>query len=187
MIDGIRVSTSWNAVVKAWNQVTFNLNTCTRQDTIRPGAVVQVRGDTWPLTWDNGSVSLTNVNGDYWKGTATFVNGTAIQYKYFASDWESTDNVNFTVTKDTVLPLAYYNNGFTPPFTQYADSLDVWFRINMGSMPSFNPATDVIGVRGAPAPLDWGKFNRVKARRDNKVFLRCCQIPEIRRWNANPA
>ena len=178
VIDGIRVSTSWNGVVKSWNKVTFNLNTCTRQDTIRPGtAMVQVRGDTPPLTWGNDALNMTNIGGDYWIATATFVNGTAIQYKYFASDWESTNNVNFTITKDTVFPLAYYNNGFTPPYTP-SDSLDVWFRVNMGSQPSFNPATDVIGVRGAPATLDWGTSIVLKQEGTTKFFSGVVRFPK---------
>jgi hypothetical protein len=120
---------------------------------------------------------MTNVGGDYWTANATFVNGTAIQYKFFASDWESTNNVNFSVTKDSVLPLAYYNNGTTPPF-RVSDSIDVWFRINMGSQPSFNPATDVIGVRGTPAPLDWNNSIVLTREGTTKFFSGVVRFPQ---------
>lgn len=156
VLDGLRASKSWNYAVNAWNNVTFMLNTCTSPDTIRPGATVQVRGNTPPLTWDNNALNMTNVNGDYWSATATFVNGTALEFKYYVNTWDGGSNVLFTVTQDTVLPLSYFNQGTTAPFTQYPDSIDVWFRINMGSLPSFNPASDIIGVRGSRAPLDWG-------------------------------
>jgi len=156
-IGGIRVSTSWNAIASPWNKVTFNLNTCTSQDTIRPAtAKVQVRGDTYPLTWGDDALTMTNIGGDYWRATATFVNGTSLNYKYYVNTWANGDNTAFTVTKDTVFSLAYFNNGTTPPYTAYSDSIDVWFRINMGSLPSFTPGTDVVGVRGDRAPLDWG-------------------------------
>lgn len=153
VIDGIRVSTSWNAVVKTWNKVTFNLNTATDPDTIRPGAVVQVRGDTYPLTWDNGALNMTNVNGDYWTATATFINGTAIQYQYYVNNWSGASNTNLTVNSDTVLPVWYYLNGTTPPFTITTNKVNVFFRVNMGSSTAFIPGVDSVLLYGNTSPL----------------------------------
>ena len=127
-------------------RVTFWLNTSTVVDTIRPNSVVQVRGNTYPLTWDGGSVKLANAIGDYWSKTVTFRVGDALEYKYFVGDWESGGNKTITLTGDTSLPVAYYNNGFNPPYTP-TDSIDMWFRVNMGSRADFDPAMPV-GVRG---------------------------------------
>ncbi|MFH0990862.1 MAG: CBM20 domain-containing protein, partial [bacterium] len=147
---------SWVATAQTTYNVTIRLNTSTVKDTLRSNSVVQIRGNTTPLTWDDKSVGMTNQSGDYWTKTIAFLANTSLEYKFFIGDWEGGDNKKLTVTKDTVLPIAYYNNGYTVPFTTSTDSVDVWFRVNMGSDASFNPASDAVGIRGA-SPLDWGK------------------------------
>jgi hypothetical protein len=147
-IDGIRVAKTWNALVSPWYKVTFKMNTATSQDTIRPGsAVVQIRGNTAPLTWDGGSLNMTNVAGDYWTANALFISGTALQVQYFVNDWEGVGNTELTVLNDTIMPMHYYKNGLNPPY-RVSDSIDVWFRVNMGSRTDFDPAADQVAVRG---------------------------------------
>jgi len=136
--------------------VTFNMNTCMRLDTIGPGSMVQIRGNTAPLTWDNSSPLMTNVGGDYWTYTTLFDSGANLEVQFYATDWEGASNTSLTVTKDTVLPLYYYKHGFNnPPFTP-TDSVDVWFRMNMAGLLGFDPASQQVGVRGSLNPLQWG-------------------------------
>ncbi len=136
--------------------VTFKLNTSTRLDTIVPTSMVQIRGNTSPLTWGDDSPMMTNIGGDYWQVTHTFPAGTNLEAQYYATAWEDMPNTAFTVTKDTLLPLRYFKRGFNnPPFTP-TDSIDVWFRVNVGGVIGFNPATHQPGIRGNTAPFDWG-------------------------------
>jgi hypothetical protein len=146
--------------------VTFRLNTSTRVDTIRAthrATLVQVRGSKAPLTWGDDSPRMTNIGGDYWTVTHRFTVGDTVEYKFYAtsdsakahSGWESGDNKRLIVRRDTVLSLQYYDRGTNPPYTP-SDSVDVWFRIHMGSLPTFDPAQGV-GVRGGTPPLDWGR------------------------------
>jgi hypothetical protein len=159
--------------------VTFRVNTATVPDTVTPNsAVVQVRGGTAPLTWGNDTGGqLVNVGGDYWEVTLAFPTNTAIAYKFFANasgdgtgdGWEanvntgSTNRELTTTTSDTVLPVKFFNkiNGAGEddlPFTP-SDSMDVWFRVNVHRLIQYNefdPATQVMGIRGGTPTLDWG-------------------------------
>ncbi len=159
--------------------VTFRVNTATIPDTITAeSAVVQVRGGTAPLTWDNATAGqMVNVGGDYWEVTLAMPQNTDIAYKFFAnamgdgtgSGWEAnlnTSNTNrslTTTTSDTVLPVKFFNikNGSAQdamPFTP-TDSMDVWFRVNVHRLiqySNFDPDQQVIGIRGGTPALDWG-------------------------------
>ena len=159
--------------------VTFRVNTATVPDTITPAsAVVQVRGGTPPLTWDNSTGGqFVNVGGDYWEVTLAFPTNTAIAYKFFANatgdgtgdGWEanlgtgSTNRELTTTTSDTILPVKFFNkiNGAGEddlPFTP-SDSMDVWFRVNVHRLiqySTFDPVTQVMGIRGGTPTLDWG-------------------------------
>jgi hypothetical protein len=124
-----------NAQVIDTVTVTFNINTATVPDTLRPTSTVQVRGNTLPLTWDYLSgVRAVNIGGDYWVATAKFPlyrdSTLTIQYKFFTNSnptvtsadnqsWES--NLNnpgtnrlltigpYTGNKDTTIALQYVN------------------------------------------------------------------------------
>lgn len=136
--------------------VTFWFNTSTRIDTIVPSSMVQIRGNTPPLTWGDDSPLMTNVGGDYWTITHAFPEGTNLGVQYYATSWEDMPNTALTVTKDTVLPMRYFKRGFdNPPYTP-SDSIDVWFRVNVAGVIGFDPSTMQVGVRGSVAPLDWG-------------------------------
>lgn len=136
--------------------VTFKLNTSTRNDTIVPTSMVQIRGNTAPLTWGDDSPKMTNIGGDYWEVTHAFPEGTNLEVQYYATDWEGVGNTALTVTKDTILPLRYYKRGFdNPPYTP-SDSVDVWFRVNVAGVVGFDPATQQVGIRGSLSPFDWG-------------------------------
>lgn len=139
--------------------VTFRLNTCTvNAHDITDESMVQVRGSIAPITWDDGSVSLVNTAGDYWEAVVTFdasETGNTLEYKYYAEDWESTENKTLLLDQDVTLDLAYFNNGFNPPYTPTAD-IDLWFRVSMESNAIFNPDTDEVGMRGAGVDdLSW--------------------------------
>ena len=157
--------------------VTFRVNTATVPDTITPqSAVVQVRGGTAPLTWGNDTGGqLMNVGGDYWEVTLAFPQNTDINYKFFANatgdgtgdGWEADlsggNRFLRTATSDTILPVKFFNkiNGAGEddlPFTP-SDSLDVWFRVNVHRLiqySTFDPVTQVMGIRGGTPTLDWG-------------------------------
>jgi hypothetical protein len=158
-------------------RVTFLVNTATVPDTLWPDeAVVQLRGDTAPLTWDGSTgVNLTNIGGDYWTATVEFPENSTIQYKVFTNavsatgdnehkGWEqnSTDasgnRILTTETSDIVLPLQFANGTpdsqeqFFRPWPVNTDSIAVWVRVNMQGWEGFNPATHKVGVRGAAWP-----------------------------------
>ena len=189
--DEVTISTQWGSIdpkfYDAWDydaggprpqtsMVTIIVNTATVPDTLWPDqAVVQVRGDTAPLTWDNQTgVTLTNIGGDYWAATAEFPANTTVNYKFFtnAVDAEG-DNANKGWENDILntgnrvletkpgamtLPVQFVNG--TPdqqeqywrPWPQQQDSIAVWVRVNMQGWEGFNAATDRVGVRGAAFP-----------------------------------
>jgi hypothetical protein len=156
--------------------VTFRVNTATVPDTIGPNSVVQVRGGTPPLQWDNTTEGqCVNIGGDLWEVTLAFPTNTAINYKFFANamgdgtgnGWESdldTGNRTLTTTtSDTVLPVKFFNkiNGAGQDDLPYVatDSMDVWFRVNVNRLiqyNTFNPATQVLMVKGGTWPGMWG-------------------------------
>jgi hypothetical protein len=158
-------------------KVKFQLNTATRIDTIKAGAMVQVRGSLPPLTWDNQSVNMTQVGGDYWQVEVTFhdtMKTKTLEYKFFASDWEAGNNRSLILpTTDTTLALTFYrqSGGDTgaPPYTP-SDSIDVWFRVHMGSEANFNAGSDIVGVRGSQFPLDWGQTYQLSREGTSKFY-----------------
>jgi|GEM_PF-779161 len=174
--------------------VKFRCNTSTCLDTLRPYHVVGLQGDSkkgipgfndWSTT-----VNLANVNGDYWEGSLAVQPGDTIHYsfitKYDATTFSSvnwgwdgpidngvttrTNRILIVGTKDTTLPLQYYNGGttkvgqYTPPFKKKQDTVAVYFRVNMGGV-SFDPTSQTVEVRGgAPFGTDnpWIKFVDMK-------------------------
>jgi hypothetical protein len=130
--------------------VTFTLNTSTVPDTTKPTTVVQVRG-SW-TGWGSASPAMTNIGGDYWTLTQLLEQGVDYEYKYFVTDapnggWETTNNRTLNISGDVVKPVEYWSSAGAP-YTP-TDSIDVWFRVNMLSQESFNPATDQVHVRGS--------------------------------------
>lgn len=149
--------------------VTFKLNTSTRLDTIVPSSMVQIRGNTAPLTWGDDSPLMTNIGGDYWEVTHAFPEGTNLEAQYYATSWEDMSNTALTVTKDTVLPVRYFKRGFNnPPYTP-SDSVDVWFRVNVAGVVGFDPATQQVGIRGDFSPFDW-HYSYLLAREGTSMF-----------------
>ena len=118
-------------------RVTLRVNTSTCLDTLHPGDIVQVRGEsgtpTIPaLTWDATSgVKCTNLGGDYWEASFQAAIGDQIRFKFWTGyslspedgtdhwdGWEgpinagapSGDNRLLVVgNSDTTLNLQYYN------------------------------------------------------------------------------
>lgn len=168
--------------------VTIIANTATVPDTLWPDkAVVQIRGDTAPLTWDGSTgVTMTNIGGDLWTATVAFPANATINYKFFTNavdgigdnehkGWENdTDpggnRVLVTADQDIVVPLQFVNGSpnrqeqFWRPYPLQTDSIAIWVRVNMQGWEGFNPATDKLGVRGAAWPdylgnLSWAHTN----------------------------
>ncbi len=140
---------------KPVSYATFTLNTSTVVDTIDAASMVQVRGGNAPLTWGDDSPLMTNTAGDYWTITHMFQDG-SVNYKYYADTWEGGGDKTLTLAGDTVLALAYFNQGNTPPYTP-TDSIDVWFRVNMLAKTQFDAATDTVFVQGSFN--GWGEGN----------------------------
>jgi len=155
--------------------VTFRANTSTVQgvtDTsdVTPGGAgltgVDLRGTVQSFgggsDWTPGDNPMVSAGGDYWEYSITFPEasiGTALEYKFgfnvlnldgtVTSSWEGTSNRPLTVpTVDTVLPVDYVNSE-TPPFDDVADSLDVYFRVNMSTNTDFDPATQTVHMAGS--------------------------------------
>jgi hypothetical protein len=158
-------------------KVTIIANSSAVPDTLWPDkAVIQIRGDTSPLTWDGKTgATMTNIGGDYWKVTLDFPQNAAIAFKFFSNaasaagdqehkGWEqdilsANGNRNLqTGTTDTTLPIMFVNGSadkqdqYWRPWDTKADSISVRVRVNMQGWEAFNPATDFVGVRGAAWP-----------------------------------
>jgi photosystem II stability/assembly factor-like uncharacterized protein len=188
-IDAVRVGNSWGAATAALQDsvnVTFWANTSTVPDTLKSNSFVQIRGSA-PIfgPWSSGSKAiLTNVAGDYWKGTYKMKVGDTIQYKFFtnaksplpstANDqgWEnnlsdpSTNRILIVGLSDMTIPVQYVNGTpkpqaqFFTPYVNQADSVELYFRINMQGNESFKKATQYMGVKGGFAGTyydGWGK------------------------------
>lgn len=172
--------------------VTFRVNTSTVSDTLRAGDNVLMRGAFRQgadgsyaegnfygqnINWGTSTLSMNNVGGDYWELDVTMAPGDGINFKYFPlfadgnntnsfdDGWEAGDPRNFVVpsdaTENIVLDLAYWNH--TAPFESKADSIALFFRVNVGSQVAtgaFDPETDVVGLRGDPV-FDWGTTNLI--------------------------
>lgn len=147
--------------------VTFRANASTEDYFTDSTDVIQVRGGTAPLQWNDTGPAMTNVGGDYWEATVAFdVSnvGSTIEYKYGATRtdrtsgnpydwWEGlANNRTFVLpANDTTLAMDYLS-ATAPPYVP-SDSFDVYFRVNMSGNPSFDPNTDVLSLVGDfPAP-----------------------------------
>lgn len=139
-------------------QVTFIVNMA-MQDNITDSTVAGLYVSGNFNGWSQND-SLTAA-GDYWSKTVEILgeaDGAELSYKFRYTDsigdeyWEDDPNHAETVTTDTAI-FAYWNN--IEPFTP-TDSIDVWFRVNMEGVASFDMASATVGVRGGEAPLDWG-------------------------------
>jgi len=117
--------------------VTMRVNTATCLDTLRPGDVVQVRGEsklgtTPAIAWDKASgIMCNNLGGDYWETTFQALPGDTIKFKFWTGfnlnpetgtahwgGWEgpinagvpSGDNRLLIIgNNDTTLALQYYH------------------------------------------------------------------------------
>jgi len=164
--------------------VTFVLNTSTVPDTLTPISSIVVIGAGDSLTnWSTGR-PMTNISGDYWSGTVKIPTGDTLQYKFRigSGGWE--ENINGPLgdhttrnvvvgAADTVLPVAYWNNGhfasgknpgqFDAPWPVAVDTFfNVYFRVDMQGVSdagsfNFDKTKDTVAVRGGGnSDLTWG-------------------------------
>ena len=185
-------------------KVTFVVNTSTMADTMFTDHVLQVRGGVVGadvagtglasmVTWDSATLSAENAGGDYWNLTFDMSPGDTMNYKFWAGSdastglinggeqgWESGDNNQFILSSsaagDTTVPVQYYETR-TAPFTTPDDSVNVYFRVNVGAqlqVGDIDPATDVVGVRGFPEffPGGWDATTELSQGSDtgNSLF-----------------
>ncbi len=123
--------------------VTFNLNTSTAAGFTDSTSTLLIRGSF--NGWAGSDWQMTNVGGDYWSYTSDTLTDGTYEFKYVMSDgsgdtWESTGNRTITVTGTVDLPLDYWENGTTPPYTA-TDSVDVWFRISTAGITDYADST----------------------------------------------
>ena len=146
--------------------VTFNVNTSTVRIITDSLSTVDLRGTA--TQWGPGT-DLTCVGGDYWEITIPLAASTGFEYKYGArttnidgteSEWWENDipgadyqGLNRTFSTryfDQVIDLDYLGHGpdnNTPNYTP-SDSIDVFFRVNMGNDLDFNP-DNILSIVGA--------------------------------------
>jgi hypothetical protein len=149
--------------------ITFQVNMAVQErlGNFTPGTdTVLVRGNTAPLTWDGFDLILTTTAPDsVYRITLTFSEG-AIEYKFVMANrtaggdrWEGVNNRPYTVTADDdTLDVVYFNDQSSSAIMD----LEVLFRVDMRvriAMGRFDPATDVVMVRGGTPPLEWGGAN----------------------------
>jgi hypothetical protein len=171
-------------------QLTFIVNTATVPDTVNASYNVVLVGSGMPAdadsvltAWGSGQ-ALTNIGGDYWKGTLGFLEGDTLKYKIRigGGGWEkdlsdgflAQGHRNYIVgANDTTFPVQFWNNAQTSqpqyfrPWTAAPDSfINVYFRVNMqnvinnGSFGWVPADKDSVGVRGGGGDgddLSWGQ------------------------------
>ena len=161
-------------------EVTFMVNTATVPDTLKSNSFVQIRGSMFGWNSVEGP-RLTHAGGDYWKASIRFNPRDTMYYKLYTNiavqgpgttgehvGWENdllpiNDRLVAIANSDSLLPLQYVNgsptkqNMYWSPFKAHsADSIGVYFRVNMQGNPAYVPATHKVGVRGSGGTLDWG-------------------------------
>ncbi len=175
---------------QARKQLTFIVNTATVPDTVNASYNVVLVGsgtnhdaDSVLTGWGSGQ-ALTNIGGDYWRGTLGFLVGDTLKYKIRigANGYEKdlTDGFlhqghrNYGVTdNDTTFPVQFWDNTqagaptYFRPWTTAPDTfINVYFRVNMQNVINngsfgWTPAyKDSVGVRGAGGngdDLSWGQ------------------------------
>ncbi len=177
------------AIAQTTHNVTFIVNTATVPDTITSKSPVVLTGggsnggDTVLTSWGAGR-QLDTIGGDYWIKTLTFSDSAQIAYKIRigANGWEdntgaSNGNRNLLVTKDTVMPVQFWNNGHlaegrnpnnlgaTPWAAVGPETLTVWVRVNTkgiadaglyGWTPADQDSVCVMGGGPGGSNLSWG-------------------------------
>jgi len=131
--------------------ITFQVNMSTYPNGATDStSTVHVRGSF--NGWGDAN-ALTNVGGDYWSATISLTAGDTIYYKFTHTDaagaltWEDNiSNREYAVpANDTLIEMAYWDQ-LTPPYTP-TDSIDVWFRVNMGGVIGYSG--EQVNVRGS--------------------------------------
>ncbi|MCA9735877.1 hypothetical protein KC799_27305, partial [candidate division KSB1 bacterium] len=156
------------------------------------------------ITWgDDSDLIMTNVGGDYWELTVQMNPQDTLYYKFWAgftstsgtggSGWENgfvkgplgwDTRTYISGTSDEVLDMQYFHddagevNQFWRPFEVKADTVAVWFRVNMAGLTKkqqFDPAANgPLAVRGdggtSGGALDWGANNVELSREGSGDF-----------------
>ncbi len=129
--------------------------------------------------WSDTDV-MTHVDGDLWSITLDLADAT-YEYKFTHTDdlgaltWEDLSNRSITVAGSEITQMHYFNS-LTAPYTETAD-LDVFFRVNMGGVVGFDPASSTVGVRGGETPLDWGSDLALAQEGDGYFYSGTASFP----------
>jgi hypothetical protein len=168
--------------------VKIKCNTSTCLDTLRSSHIVGLQGESQKgiagfTNWST-TLKLTNIGGDYWETTIAATPGDTIYYSFVTKfddatftkvnwGWDGpidngvntrTNRMLVVGSKDTTLPLQYYNGWSTKvaqyakPFAVKADTVAVYFRVNMGGSSVFDPATKTAAVYGGAPMGSWGRI-----------------------------
>lgn len=155
-----------HTVVAPMVNVTFRVNASTIEGMTDSLGVVDLRGTV--TQWGPGT-DMTNVGGDYWEITIPLEANTSYAYKYGGSltdiqgfttaYWENDfpgasyqggDRPLTTGASDTVLNMDWLGGGpdnNNPPYS-VTDSVDLYFRVNMGENANFDPETSLLSIVG---------------------------------------
>lgn len=169
------------------------------------GSGGQTLADGRRISWNSDSdLQMVNMGGDYWEITFPLFVGDRLSYKFWTGfdrdsgtflrlGWEgpitaydgSGENARIFVAgeSDTTLPVQFYNSlgtarsQYWAPYETKADSVAIYFRVNMaGAMATnrFEPAVNgPVAVR-CDEPLDWESdaviLSREEASQDNGGF-----------------
>lgn len=132
--------------------VKFTVNTATQSgltDSTVAGFYVSGSFNGW------SQADTLMADGDYWSKSLDIIGdagGVDVEYKFRYTSlaeqefWESISNRTATISSDTILPLAYWDD--VAPYTP-TDSLDVWFRVNMEAQYDFGYNGEQVDVRGS--------------------------------------
>ncbi|MDA0986831.1 MAG: T9SS type A sorting domain-containing protein [Bacteroidetes bacterium] len=162
-------------------EVNFTVNTATVPDTLKANSFVQLRGNQFGWNVIEGP-RLTNLGGDYWGVKLRFRTNDTLNYKFFTNPlvqgpgstgenvgWENNlvsadgNRLLAIANSDSLLPLQYVNgsptsqNMYWSPFKAHsADSIGIFFRVNMQGDLFYDTSMHKVGVRGMGGLLTWG-------------------------------
>ena len=134
---------------------------------LSPVFAKNIGGDYWKATakflLNRGDTSISPYK--FFTNSKDTITGTDVGWENAISDgiYGGNRRLNlgpYTGNKDTTVPLQYANGRgampqFWKPYTPSADSVAIWFRINMQSNEGFSKTGMKLGVRGSMAPLSW--------------------------------
>ncbi|HWP82578.1 MAG TPA: carbohydrate-binding module family 20 domain-containing protein [Bacteroidota bacterium] len=164
--------------------VTFRVNMSIK---MREGAFVPGSGDIVRVAgsfnnWGSSTDTLKDADGDSIYTKTVALSAGNIEYKFLktlraGSDWEGGDNKTLSVSKDTTLPVLWFDNDsvYTPPVL-----VPVTFQVNMRVKileQLFVPSSDIVRVAGSFN--GWGSSTDTLKDADNdSIYTKTINLQE---------